>query len=86
MKSDKIIKFPITHQKRIYNNRGKGHVPCIVTDRWLRIGETYEPNRGYVSVDVMTDNVDGVSKKLTSLIIRLEDLQNVLNSLTPNKD
>ena len=65
---------------------------CDVSSRWLRFGEAFDPSFGEgdsVWVDVLTDiyheeaglEVPPRTKKLTSLMVRVEDLRAILEQL-----
>lgn len=69
--------------------RGRRAVACDISGRWLRFGDPFDPNCGEgdsVWVEVLTDIYeDGVAlserprtKKLTSLMVRVEDLRAIV--------
>lgn len=59
---------------------GNGYAPCIVSDRFLKISQSYdEINAGKViNVDVMTKGKDNQDRKLCSLFVTLEDIERAL--------
>jgi hypothetical protein len=74
-----VTRFPTKGWQRASNRRGKRSVSCIVTDRFLRFEEKTQPMEEgtAVVVHVMTDG-SGEERKLTTLIITLEQLHRVL--------
>lgn len=83
MSKDKIIEIPLKYTQIRKNKRGNMSVDCIVTDRWLRFsnnsamlecGEVY-------TVDVMTTNSDDINKKICQVIIRKEELVDVIGRI-----
>ncbi len=74
-----VVRFPTRAWKRAANRRGKRSVSCIVTDRFLRFEEKVQPTEEGTAVimHVMTDG-NGAERKLTTLIITLEQLHGVL--------
>lgn len=77
----KITRFPIKGWKRAANRRGKRSVSCVVSDRFLRFEEEKKPiDEGTaVVMHVMTD-ASGEERKLTTLIVTLEQLREAINS------
>lgn len=75
----KVVKFPTRGWQRASNRRGKRSVSCIESDRFLRFEEKMQPTEDgtAVIVHVMTDG-SGEERKLTTLIITLEQLRGVL--------
>ncbi len=83
MSKDNIIGMPIKTSQIIKNKRGNISVDCIVTDRWLKFSNSsamFDCGEVY-TVDVMTTNVDGIDKKICQLIIKKDELINVINSI-----
>ena len=85
-----IKKFPIDYWTRQQNRRGKRSVLCIISNRWLRFGKpSQQPIKlgTPIWLDVMTENEDengGVkSKKLCSLCVTVEQLQKLLDEVSP---
>jgi hypothetical protein len=74
-----VTRFPTKGWQRAANRRGKRSVSCIVTDRFLRFEEKLQPAEEgtAVVVHVMTDG-GGEERKLTTLILTLEQLHRVL--------
>ncbi len=75
----KVVRFPTKGWQRAANRRGKRSVSCIVTDRFLRFEQKVLPTEegSAVIVNVITDG-SGEERKLTTLIITLEQLRQVL--------
>jgi hypothetical protein len=75
----KVTKFPVHGWKRTANRRGKRSVSCIVSDRFLKFEEqTHSGEEGTaVIMHVMTDASEQ-ERKLTTLIVTLEQLRDVL--------
>lgn len=81
---NKIIRFPVSTLQRLKNENGPGYVPCMVSERWLQFPKKSAGhfNAGeFIDIQVMTKNVDGVTKKLCDLIITREDLQRAIASV-----
>jgi hypothetical protein len=78
-KDNKIVRFPTGGWQRAANRRGKRSVSCVVSDRFLRFEEdTGTTDEGtVVLVNVMTD-VNGTERKLSTLVVTLEQLRSVL--------
>lgn len=80
-------RISIAQRERV--RRGRRAVACDVSGRWLRFGDPFDPRFGEgdsVWVDVLTDTYDDdaicgtppKTRKLTSLMIRVEDLRAIL--------
>jgi hypothetical protein len=82
----KVVRFPTKAWQREANRRGKQSVSCIVTDRFLRFEEkVYPAEEGTaIMVHVMTD-IHEKERKITTLIITLEQLHKVLKQYEPKK-
>ena len=89
---DSIHRFPVSTWKRIWNQRGKRVVNCIVSGRYLRFGKVGKPSAGYfpdhgkvgtpVVLDVMTDtDSDAPDRKLCEMIVTLEELEAIVDLL-----
>lgn len=65
-------------RRRTYLN--KGRAPCQVSGRWLQFPERAgEYSDGtFLTIDVMTENVDGNQRKLCELVLVKEDLLELL--------
>ena len=74
-----VTRFPTKGWQRAANRRGKWSVSCIVTDRFLRCEEKVQPTQegNAIIIHVMTDG-SGKERKLTTLIVTLEQLREVL--------
>lgn len=86
---DNPINGRISFAQRERHRRGRRAVACDVSGRWLRFGDPFDASFGEgdsVWVDVLTDVFDegeGLndaprSKKLTSLMVRVEDLRAIV--------
>jgi len=82
-------KFPrITFAQRELHRRGRRALGCDVSGRWLRFGDPFDPDFGEgdaVWMDVLTDIYDEETdlgaprtRKLASLMVRVEDLRAIL--------
>lgn len=79
----------ITSTQRTRNRRGRGVLGCEVSGRWLRFGDAFDPKFGEgdaVWVDVLTDiegegDVGVRTRKLASLMVRVEDLRAILEQI-----
>jgi hypothetical protein len=78
-KMSNVTRFPSNGWRRASNRRGKRSVSCIVSDRFLRFEEKMQMTEEGTAVimHVMTDG-SGEERKLTTLIITLEQLRGVL--------
>jgi hypothetical protein len=74
-----VVRFPTNGWQRAANRRGKQSVSCIVSDRFLRFEDKKHsgPEGTSVIMHVMTDG-NGPERKLTTLVITLEQLHGVL--------
>jgi hypothetical protein len=79
----------ISFTQRQRNERGRWAIGCDVSGRWLRFGGQFDPKFGEGNaawLDVMTDSYNDSSefdeapctRKLTSLMIRIDDLRAIL--------
>ena len=85
---EKIIKIPISYEKRKKNEKGKGYVPCQVSERYLNfcMESTTVNDEEFIYVDVMTENSSqGIDKLLTRLIIKKGDIFQTLKNISPEK-
>jgi hypothetical protein len=78
-----IKKLPVTHSQRELNRRGKMSLNCIVSDRWIRVGDPHRtsPELGTpIEIDVIRAYSDatGGDHKLCSLIITVDQLRALL--------
>ncbi|RWQ66673.1 hypothetical protein [Mesorhizobium sp.] len=78
-----IKKFPVTHARRELNRRGKMSLNCIVSDRWIRVGDPHwtSPELGApIEIDVMRaySNATGGDRKLCSLVVTVDQLRALL--------
>jgi hypothetical protein len=89
---DRPLDGRISFAQRERFRRGSRVAACDVSSRWLRFGEAFDPSFGEgdsVWVDVLTDiyheeaglEVPPRTKKLTSLMVRVEDLRAILEQL-----
>ena len=88
----KITRFPISTWQRILNKRSPRAVNCVVSDRWLKVGELGRAADGYipsikigtpVPIDVMTGGYeDSGARKICSLTVTYEELKAILDKLT----
>ena len=55
---DKVIKIPISYEKRKKNEKGEGYVPCQISERYLEFSmeSTTVSDGEFICVDVMTEN------------------------------
>ena len=79
MTENKIKKFPITERQRIKNIQGNLAVPCEVSERWITFDRS--SSGGFIGIDVMTMRENYKSKKLCSLIIKIENLMEVISKI-----
>ncbi len=85
----KVVKFPISFSQRKRNEKGKGYVPCEVSNRWLQFPE----NSGgifstgeYIEIDVMTLDQNDQPKKICNLILTRENIERALSNVKPPKN
>lgn len=89
---DRPIDGRISFAQRERARRGPRVLSCDVSGRWLRFHEAFDPSFGEgdaVWVDVLTDIYDDEAsleqpprtKKLTTLMVRVEDLRALLDQL-----
>lgn len=79
-----------TRLERIhFANVMEGRAVCHVSGRWLQFSPTAQQNPNgsgghgdLTFVDVMTENHDGVSRKICELVLNRQDLLNILNRMT----
>ncbi|WP_395448706.1 hypothetical protein ACHMW7_28530 [Aminobacter sp. UC22_36] len=86
----KVEKFPVNHAQRELNRRGKMSLNCIVSDRWLRVGDPHHLAIDLgtstieigtpIEIDVMRaySNSTGGDRKICNLIITVEQLRALL--------
>lgn len=65
-----------------------GHAECHVSGRWLQFPPTAQQNPNgsggfddLTFVNVMTQNHDGVSRKICELVLNRQDLLDILNRM-----
>lgn len=82
---DKIIKFPISHSKRHKNKMGKGYVPCMISDRWIKFPKKSAGHFGegeFIEISIMTHSyTKGKPTKLCDMIVTREDLLKAINAV-----
>ena len=85
---NKITKIPISYDTRLKNQLGKGAVPCLVSERWLKFSteSSLLQDGEYVSVDVMTKDKNDNQRKICELIIKKEDIVDAIQSIKPRKN
>lgn len=84
----KIIKIPISTHTRLKNRLGKGAVPCMISERWLKF-----PSEGagpfeegeYLVMNVMTTDKNEKDRKLCELVVTREDLLEAINAIKKPK-
>lgn len=84
MVGQKVVRLPITYLQRKRNEMGAGHVPCVVSERWLQFPSESAGHYGggeFISVSVMTLGSDEKLKKLCDLVVTREDLLRAINSV-----
>lgn len=75
--TDKIIPFPLDSLTRLKNRLGKGAVPCMVSDFWLRFpaeSEGHFEAGEFIILSVMRREDDEHHKKICELVVTREDL------------
>lgn len=78
-----IEKFPVRHEQRELNRRGKMALNCIVSDRWIRVGK---PDRSCdhigtpIELEIMAaySPTKGSDRKLCGLTITVDQLRALL--------
>lgn len=84
MNRKNLIKFPMTQMERIKNQRGKGYVPCMVSERWIQFpkesGSHFDDGE-YIAISIMTYGSDDKDKKICDLVITREDILKAINSV-----
>ena len=83
MPKDNLIPLPIKYTQILKNRRGKYSVNCLLSDKWLRFGETSTPlDLGEACVvDVMQAKEDDTDERICQLIITKEELLDVLKQI-----
>lgn len=91
-----ISKFPVSTWQKIWNKRGARAVNCVVSGRWLKVGEPGTSSGGYlptgkigtpVPIDVMTGGYDDEEpRKICSLVVTYEELKALLDKLKSETD
>ena len=83
---DKIIRIPITYSERKKNQMGDGYVPCYISSRYLMIrGISEWDDKKVIMFDVMTENDEGVSRKICEMAIDINDFNEALKKVVSNK-
>jgi hypothetical protein len=80
----KLIRLPVTRERKKRNMFGPYYVPCMVSSRYMLF-----PNKSgghfnegeYIDLSIMTETDDGKSKKLCELIVTREDILRAINSI-----
>lgn len=72
-KDHKVTQIPINTNQRKINSKGKGCVPCQISDRWLQIDQD-SGFKDFVKLYAMTIGSDGKDKKLCEMHIKFKDL------------
>jgi hypothetical protein len=83
----KVVRIPISVDRRWRNMIGPGCVPCVITGRWQRFPNhsgAYLRERECMIVEVMTGTPDE-PRKLCDLTVTREDLLRAINSVAPPK-
>ncbi|GIP33048.1 hypothetical protein [Paenibacillus sp. J2TS4] len=80
MSDDKnVIRFPISYDQRMKNQRGVGYVPCEVSSRYL-LFNNYVDDNGLIMMNVRTNN-GGSDRKLCDMVVHFDDLVELVNSV-----
>ena len=83
---DKIVRIPITYSERKKNQMGDGYVPCYISSRYLMIQGVSECNDETIMMfDVMTENDEGVSRKICEMAIDINDLNEAVKKVKGNQ-
>ena len=85
---EKIIKIPISYENRKKNEKGKGYVPCQVSERYLNFSmeSTTVNDEEFIYVDVTPEtSSQGIDKLLTRSIIKKGHLLQTLKNISPEK-
>ncbi len=80
---NKIVYLPRTTVSRKRLDKRCGRIRCEVSNRWLQMPEYgNESSDGtFLSINVMTTNVDGEPRKICELILLQEDLLTAIKML-----
>lgn len=82
MSKDKIVRIPISFEKRQKNKHDEGYVPCQVSGRYLQF-DLDSVNPVNVIANVMTENTDAdKDKKLCELVFDISDLKEVMAEIS----
>lgn len=84
----RVIRIPISYNQRKKNEKGDGYVPCQISGRYFNFSlESDSLNEGeFIAVDVMTeDTSNDKDKLLTRMVIKKEDILEVLNKVKPKE-
>lgn len=78
MNENKVVRIPISFEKRQKNKHDKGYVPCQVSGRYLQFNlDSVNPVN--IIADVMTENTDGgKDRKLCEMVFNISDLKEVM--------
>jgi len=75
-----VVRIPISNKQRQINKHGEGYVPCEVSSRWLQF-DSYGTENGLVMVNVMTENEEGIEKKICELVLTKDDILRAVNNI-----
>jgi hypothetical protein len=80
----KIIRLPITRERKKRNIFGPFYVPCIVSSRYIlfpkKSGGHFREGE-YIDISIMTETDGGKTRKLCQLIVTREDLLRAINHI-----
>lgn len=85
---NKVIRIPVSYDQRKKNEKGPGYVPCQISGRYLYFCmESDILKEGeFIWVDVMTSDTNkGKDRLLTRMVVKKEDLLEVLNNVKPRE-
>lgn len=79
----RVVKIPVSYTQRYKNKLGKTAAPCEVSERFLRFEprSSLTPGGDFMTLDVLTHDVDGNEKKLCRLILDRQDILNAVNAV-----
>jgi hypothetical protein len=83
-KGPKVVRIPVSLDRRRRNLAGPGYVPCMLSDRWIRFPKQSDGHFGpgeFISIAVMSGPPGENPRKLCELTVTREDLVRALDSV-----
>ncbi len=80
----KIVRFPVTRERKKRNIYGPFYVPCVVSGRYILFPKKSDGFFGegeYIGISIMTETENSQSRKLCEMIVTREDLLRAVNSV-----